>query len=244
MDKWLITLKRTPERLEAFRRDNPLFAGIRIFEAIDGQTVDRAALQARNILDPDLDYTDGAIGCALSHLAIWTTSLQAGQGCTIFEDDAIINESFDDQAAALIEALPKDWDIVLWGYNTDAYLTFRSAEIGFFCTSRFDHANLLKNKEAFRENSAKTMLFSLLRAHGLIGYSISPAGISKMLSHVLPLRPMTTFYPGLERNKDNSGIDDMMAARYDKANAWVALPPLVLAKNDLAASTVQTRRLG
>ncbi|RUT24089.1 hypothetical protein C0V97_08445 [Asaia sp. W19] len=240
MDKWLITLKRTPERLEEFRRDNPKFSDIRLFEAIDGRSLDREALRDQGILDPDLNYTDGAIGCALSHLAIWTNSLGEGRGCTIFEDDAIINESFDARTSGLIEALPQGWDMVLWGYNTDAYLTFRSAEIGFFCTSRFDHVNLLKNREEFRMGSADTTLFSLLRAHGLIGYSISPSGISKMLSHVLPLRPMQTFYPGLEKNKENSGIDDMMAGCYDKLSAWVAFPPLVLAKNDLATSTVQT----
>lgn len=241
MDKWLITLARTPERLEAFQRDNPTVADLRIFEAVDGQMLDREVLIEQKILDPALKYSVGALGCAMSHLTIWTNALQEGRGCTIFEDDAIISENFEEQSNKLFGTIPEDWDLVLWGYNTDAYLTFRNAEIGFFCTSRFDHENLLKHQADFRKKSGEAILFGLLRAHGLIGYSISPSGISKMLSHVLPLRPMQTFYPGLEKNKDNTGIDDMMAACYDKLHAWVALPPLVLAKNDVANSTVQMR---
>ena len=242
MNKWLITLARTPERLEAFRRDNPTFTDVRVFEAIDGLRLDRAVLIAQKILDPALQYSVGALGCAMSHLTIWTNALQEGQGCTVFEDDAVISESFDEKSTDLLATLPEDWDLVLWGYNTDAHLTFRNAETGFYCTSRFDHQNLLKYKEDFRKKSGQSLLFGLLRAHGLIGYSISPGGISKMLAHVLPLRPMQTFYPGLEKNKENTGIDDMMAACYDKMQAWVAFPPLVLAKNDVANSTVQTQR--
>ncbi|WP_336946235.1 glycosyltransferase family 25 protein [Asaia sp. HN010] len=241
MDTWLITLDRTPERLAAFRTDNPLFSDIKIFHAIDGQALDRAGLIEQNVLDPALDYTPGALGCALSHLSIWTSTLNAGGACTIFEDDAIINEEFATESRNLIETLPENWDLVLWGYNTDAYLTFRSAEIGFFCTSRFDHENLLQHKAEFRTRSVRPTLFGLLRAHGLVGYSISASGIRRLLPHVLPLRPMSVFYPGIEIQKDNTGIDDMMAAIYDTLNAWVAFPPLVLAKNDVKASTVQKR---
>ena len=47
-----------------------------------------------HLLDKNLPYTDGAIGCALSHYQLWNLSIEKNEVLTIAEDDAIFRYDF------------------------------------------------------------------------------------------------------------------------------------------------------
>jgi GR25 family glycosyltransferase involved in LPS biosynthesis len=67
----VINLDRTPERLAAFCSINAHLPRVVRFPAIDGQNVAPDDLRRGGMLDGSVDYTPGAFGCALSHLALW-----------------------------------------------------------------------------------------------------------------------------------------------------------------------------
>jgi hypothetical protein len=65
------------------------------------------------------DLTPGAIGCALSHVAVCQLGLREGHdSILIFEDDALIEADFGARFATAHDALPPgDWDILLLGWH-------------------------------------------------------------------------------------------------------------------------------
>lgn len=239
MKFYVLNLTRAPERLATFRTINPECTYFNRKAAVDGKTINRADLVSQGLITADLDYTDGALGCALSHMMIWAEVLKNQEPATIVEDDAILREDFLAEQARILQQTSPDWEIIHWGFNTDAYITFDlMPNVSPFTGSLYQHA-ILQNLPQFRKARYQAQLLSLLRSHGTICYSISPLGAKHLLENVMPLRPMETFYPGLNRNKANTGIDDMMANQYERMKAYVCLPPIAIPENDVSRSSVQ-----
>ena len=236
----LLNLARSPERLATFRQKNPECGYFALRLAVDGKQQDRATLISQGLMQPDLSYTDGAVGCALSHLSLWLDVMQRNEAATIAEDDAILRSDFREQQEKLLTTLSPDWDLVHWGFNTDAYVTFQLIPGVTPFTGMVYHNLVLNHLEEFRSARVPSRLESLLRCHGTMCYSISPRGAKKLLDYIVPLRPMSVMYPGLEHIKANTGIDDMMADHYGYMKAYVCLPPLVVSLHDTQNSSVQT----
>jgi hypothetical protein len=59
------------------------------------------------------------------------------------------------------------------------------------------------------------------------------------MARCLPLAPLRVFFPLLNRESDNTGIDMPMNAAYPEIDAFVAFPPLALTLNEVALSTVE-----
>ena len=95
MRKVFINLDRSTDRLETFLRRNKHIEGLERFSAIDGHGINRQLLKEKGLLQEGLcvDYTDGALGCALSHKAQWESIISEGEGRTIIEDDAVTASS-------------------------------------------------------------------------------------------------------------------------------------------------------
>ena len=95
MDVHLINLDRSTDRLARFREINGHVENVRRFAAIDGAAADLSSLIARGVLGPGIRrfYSTGAIGCALSHLALWDEVIRTQKSSTICEDDAIFHSS-------------------------------------------------------------------------------------------------------------------------------------------------------
>lgn len=128
-----ITLERRPDRWRRFQ-DQPGLAGLPVqrFLGVDGKTLDVktdpriATLTKRNILQKtrraheELDSI-GGVGCALSHLAVWTWMVENNQDyALIFEDDAVVPPGFVEKANQIIEEStvlrqPNGWDMWLLG---------------------------------------------------------------------------------------------------------------------------------
>lgn len=239
MNIHVINLDRSPERLREFLRWNGHLPGIQRFPAIDGSTIDRQALIAAGTIAPGLKYTDGAIGCALSHLHFWEAAAASGEAITVCEDDAIFHHGFLEHAPRLLASLPEDWDLVMWGWNFDSILQFDLLPGASQCLGAFDQAKLRGALDHYQRLALTPAPFRLIRAFGTVCYTLSPAGARKLLDRCLPIRPFTIPFPMVSPKFPNNGIDIAMNREYESLNAFVSLPPLVVTANDHGSSTVR-----
>ena len=240
MDIRVINLDRSADRLLTFETLNShLNLKFLRFSAVDGTDLDRGPLVDRGIITADLSYGDGALGCALSHLALWDLAIEQNQSLTVCEDDAIFNRGFEVAAESLIKALPGDWHMILWGWNFDSVLLFDMIPGVSPCLGVFNQHRMRMGIDAYQSARLMPRPFRLVRAFGTVGYTVSPRGARAMKQHCLPLRNLEVFFPGLERVLPNSGLDIMLNDAYPSIYAYVSFPPLIITRNLHSMSTVQ-----
>jgi glycosyl transferase, family 25 len=240
MDIVVINRDRDATRLAAFRRRNGHLRSVTRFAAVDGDTLDSDRLVTDGIIAPAIaaTYTKGALGCALSHRALWEAAVAGRRAATVCEDDAIFNRGFEATVARMERTLPPDWDFVLWGYNFDEYLQIDLLPGVSRALMLFDQAAMRQAIAPFQDSAIAPLLFRLHRALGTPCYSISPKGAALLRDHCFPLRPMTLALPG-RRLVRGRGHDMLMNEAYPRLLAFASVPPLVVTENDHATSTVQ-----
>lgn len=240
MDIHVINLERSKDRMAAFQKLNccPDLNFVR-FPAVEGKDAARGPLVDRGIITADLAYSDGALGNALSHLALWDLAVERNQSLTLCEDDAIFNAGFGPGAGSLLRALPPDWHIILWGWNFDSVLLFDMIPGASPCLAMFDQDRMRMGVDAFQSALLMPQAFRLSKAFGIVGYSVSPQGARVMKQRCLPLRNMEVFIPGLQRAVPNRALDVMLNDVYPRINAYVSFPPLIITRNFRSSSTVQ-----
>ncbi len=242
MDIRVITLRRTPERLAAFRAANAHLSRFRPFDAVDGGAVDRAALVRERVIMPDLEYGSGALGCALSHRALWREAAGGSTPLTICEDDAYLHRDFETKAGAVIDQLPDGWDAVVWGWNFDAAIALELLPDISRCAVSFDPSRFsVEQLVAFQSLDVQPRGYRLLRSFGSACYTISPEGGRWLDADCFPLRPFLMPI-GDKLALRNVGIDVAMADAYPRSNVWVSVPPLAIGRNDPSTSTVGRSR--
>jgi GR25 family glycosyltransferase involved in LPS biosynthesis len=234
---YVISLERTPQRWRAFEAANEGGPPYMRFDAVDGLKIDPAELISSGMMASDLSYTLGAIGCALSHIAFWRACAVADGPVTICEDDAILHPDFNRCAAAAAD-LQSDFDLILWGWNFNSVLAGEVFDGAPFAMG-FDEDRMRGSTAAFRSTSPTPTLLRLHRALGTLCYTLSPKGAAKLLALCLPLAPCRVFFPLLDRESDNTGIDIPMNAAYSQIFAYAVFPPLALTLNETALSTVE-----
>ena len=111
----VINLDRLPERMQLFREENPGLPIERV-AAADGRQLARDDLIRRGFIAEVNAYGAGALGNALSHVALWRNCAEGGEAFHIAEDDAILHPAFAPRAFALLRGLGS-WDLVFWGWN-------------------------------------------------------------------------------------------------------------------------------
>jgi len=209
------------------------------FSAVDGKTVDRVALLERGIVAPDLAYNDGALGSALSQIALWDMAIEEYRLLTICEDDAIFNRAFCATSELLLRELPPDWHLIKWGWNFDSSLWFDMIPGVSYCTGYFDQESLRKRIHSFRLANLHPRSYRLFQAFGNVCYSISPAGAQLLRRECLPLRNTSVYVPGLKAHVGNYCIDVALNSVFEQMNCYVSIPPLVVTRNDHGTSTIQ-----
>jgi len=247
MQAYVISLASTPWRLDAFMRNN---AGLGIeflrYEAVDGARIDRDALYAAGVLeDRDIDITDTAIGCALSHMALWQIARDENRIVTICEDDAVLRGDFASVYAREVAANP-EFDTLHWGFNFDTHACYAIPGYGE-CVFLSDERQLRGEQVAqtFRAGRHPVHLYRAVRFHGLPCYTVSPAGADKLLKLCRPLRKfradfeMPNGYGGVSNLYFwMAGIDSFCLQDLARLNAWVTIPPLAITPNDKMLSTI------
>jgi glycosyl transferase family 25 len=241
VNTYVINLDRSVDRWAAFEaRNGGMRERVARMSAVDGSTLDRGALVERGVITADLCYTDGALGNALSHLALWDKALEGERPLTICEDDAIFNHAFFAATEALVAELPPDWHAVYWGWNFDSVLVFELISGVTPCAGRFNQREMQSGITVFQAADVKPRLFRLMRAFGTVCYSVSPAGARLLKAFCTPLRNMDVPVRALERDVPNIALDVMINAFFRRIKAFVSFPPLAITPNDKAISTTIT----
>jgi len=227
----LINLDRDTDRLAEFMARNAHVPDVVRVSAIDGKTTDRKSLHGLGIISPDLTYTDGNLGCALSHIRLWRRALKEQRVLTIAEDDTSFARNFQSAHNALLKRLPEDWDFVLWGWNFDHFVWTEIPEGVAPSILRFDQDSLRKNIEIFRASDISPSAFRLHHAFGAMCYSLTPRGARVLLDTCLPLSNVNIQFDNEGLAYRNNGIDCIMNAAYPLMKSFVCIPPLVASEN-------------
>jgi GR25 family glycosyltransferase involved in LPS biosynthesis len=234
----VITLKRTPERMEEFCRKN-IHIEYEVVNAVDGVTLDFKSIDMRSFFSENLSYTHGAYGCALSHIQLWIECIENNEQITICEDDAILHKRFKYLRDEKLRELPENWDICLWTWNLDAHLSIQLMNTMGQTLVVMDQNEMRNKINEFQEEHLKVQTYKLKSAFGTACYSISPAGARKLLSEILPLSHFELYFDGINRKIPNNGIDIAMNKSYKNINSFVAVPPIAVSPNFHQLSTIQ-----
>ena len=238
----VITMADRPERLQRFRQDNPSWAlPIQTQFGIHGRD-HWPWIQRSNLIQNDCfaTWSQGAIGCALSHLLCWRTCLKTNRTTFVFEDDAILSRDWLKITSQLVEELQGNFDILLLGWNLDSALRASCFE-GIESISLFEPAypNEAEIRAVVNSQTSRKLL-RLKHGFGLPGYLISPSGARKLLQHCTPLRrepiALGRGIPAIIANH----IDCLLNSCYQNFNSYAIDPPIALAYNDQATSSTKT----
>lgn len=240
IDWVVISLKRTPERLQQFRAATQQL-GLRIeaLEAVDGLELDREDLEQDGLISVALPWGPGAIGAALSHRQCWLGAIKSNRPVCIFEDDVVLRHDFAARAVELLATLPDEWDLIHFGYNTDSILDVEAAP-GLNVRGEFDprYSSALE-LERFAASSGRVAPARLHRVFGACCYAVSPRGANKLIEGCFPLSVKSVVFHALRLYILPQTSDVVMNGLYQQMHAYVCLPPVAMPINDKKASTVQ-----
>ena len=165
-----INLDRRPDRnnnvIEQLNKLNLLPISER-FSAIDGKTlnidnIDRKIITQNGINNAkksDILYTHltpGAIGCAMSHQAIYKKIVNENiNRCLILEDDITFIEDFQNKLNNLEKEITDDFDLFFLGYHR---------------VSQYDTINFISKN-----------IHKFITIYGLFGYIVTKKGAQKLL---------------------------------------------------------------
>uniref|UniRef100_A0A6C0DKH7 Glycosyl transferase family 25 domain-containing protein n=1 Tax=viral metagenome TaxID=1070528 RepID=A0A6C0DKH7_9ZZZZ len=116
MKKFVINLKRRPDRLETFKNQCP-FTDVEIVHGFDGKHMNLEPLAyERLMVDRFRDLRNGEIGVFISHLRIFKSIVENNYPMAlIFEDDVIFCDNFLDKFNNILKEIPSDADIFYVG---------------------------------------------------------------------------------------------------------------------------------
>ncbi|MBM9402641.1 glycosyltransferase family 25 protein [Gluconacetobacter azotocaptans] len=237
MDKFFISPAQTPERAERFLAVNAHVPGLVHSPGVDGSTVDVNEMKEKGLVADACQFTREAIGSGLAHVALWGNIAQRNVPAHIFEDDAFLCRNFEQESARIIASLPGDWDIILWGSNSDTPLQFELLPGITQCVAVTSEESVRKGVQTFRDMDVTSVPLRLTQAFGLCGYAVSPAGAMKLIKNCLPLTTVNVSHPCLGgRIITANSIDILMNRHYAEMMAYTSFPPLCLTDNVSANS--------
>ena len=238
MKKFVISLPSTPDRLQAFYREN-FRTKFEHFSAIAGAEVPKS--DYARYIDDSIVYRPGALGNALSHQALWDYSIRCDEPVLICEDDARLHLEFDRLSHGVLSQIGDDWDFIAWGWNFDSILQIElPAGLGRSLLS-FDENSLRRNYQGYLASRIRPEFYRLSQMFGSVCYSISPRGAAFFLSRTRPISRREVFILGLRRKLLNVALDITMNEFYKDAMSFVCFPPLCITENLREFSTVESR---
>jgi len=236
----VISLARSTDRRANFQATNP-FLSYQFIDAIDGLTLTADQIVKAGFAAPGLDYTLGAYGCALSHLARWEWAMSSQTPLTIAEDDAIFRADFHQKSDEIMAKLPADWDIIMWGWNFNSLLLVDHVPALSQTIMFFSEQQLHESAKSFQAVTNSVNLFRLFIGFGVMAYSISPKGAARLKAACFPLQPFEFKVPMYINPLLNTGHDTAMSRVYAELGSYVCYPPLAISKNERSSSTVQNQ---
>lgn len=236
MQVHVINLDRSSDRLTLFLERNRHLGRVQRFPAIDGRSINYERIAAEGIITPDLKYTPGSMGNALSHIALWKLAVGKQQPILIAEDDGLFSYRFPDMARTLLAEVEPDWDVITWGFLYQTYLWVEMPQSISVAEIRCKNGLLQRNLEEFQAAAFPSTLLKLRQQYGTMAYSVSAKGAAALLERCLPLSPKLISFPDFGIVDNNVGIDCAMNGVYPNLMAYVCVPPLVVADTRLLST--------
>src|SRR5271170_6639041 len=237
----LINLDRSTDRLAAFHQRNGHLHDVVRLAAVDGRSTDKGKLIDDGVVTDNLEYSDGALGCAMSHISLWKLAVSKNLPITVAEDDALFANHFAARSTTLLAGLADDWDIVMWGFSFAQKVWVDALPGVTLMQMEFYQGRLRQNIDNFQALDTTPTLLKLGHLFGTVCYTVSPKGARALLEYCLPLRPDLIDFPGFGIRINNEGIDCMMNGAYPSLQAFVCAPPLVVMDSRLEESTIRRK---
>jgi len=239
MDIFVISLKKSGRRLD-FDKLNKNIINYTYFDAINGNNVN---LQSDIIKQNTFGYSNGAIGCAMSHLCMWEKCIELNRPIVIMEDDAFVSDEFNKHLDMVTKMLPNNWHILQLCYNCDSILSFSNTNfektISLFNKTKFDDKDILE----FQKSQIYPTIAKLNMSFGAGCYAITPDGARVLKRECFPLDNRIINIPFIGNIKAYT-IDCMMNDVYRKINAYVCPIPFVMTKHLHKNYVSEIKKLG
>lgn len=228
MDIFVISLEKSKNRKEIFDDYNSKYIKYTYFDAVVGKTLNIDKLDESIFKKGSINYSHGAIGCALSHLQLWEKCIELNKPIIIMEDDAIVSKDFNKHINNLMNnLLPKNWDIIQLNYNFDSILSYDNTNFER-CVSIFNKTKVTKTHISnFVNSKINTTIAKLNNCFGMSAYIINPNGAKKMKEMCFPLDNRIINIPFLNDIMCHT-IDCMMNSIYKDISAYVSILPFVI----------------
>jgi GR25 family glycosyltransferase involved in LPS biosynthesis len=118
-DAYVINLDRRQDRLKSFVEHHPYFRGkVRRHKAVEGKSLELSKNLVGLFGVNDFFWKKAVMGCALSHLKLWTMLLcdsEEIQSYLIMEDDARLDPEWKNTWSQIYSKLPDDWECIYLG---------------------------------------------------------------------------------------------------------------------------------
>lgn len=118
-DVYVINLDRRQDRMTSFKDHHPYFKGkARRHKAIDGISLTLTPNLVNLFKPNDFFWKKAVMGCALSHLKIWTMLYNDSpdiQSYLIMEDDGRLKPEWSEAWSKVYSKIPDDWECVYLG---------------------------------------------------------------------------------------------------------------------------------
>ena len=236
-----ISLKRTPERWDAFVQRNGQSlrnCNVQRVDGIDGRELLSSGIKTRLIAHSALrEWSAGAIGIGLSHLLCWRLCSRSKLPLVVLEDDVVLADDWHEQ---LQQLLHPSAGIVLLGWNMDSVLraefSYKQEAISLFEPAYPSEKLLLEIL-----NSDTTRLRKRLRhSFGLPGYWLHPGMADRLLEAITQLEALPLQLGRGFPKVMTHGIDGLLNLNYYQIGAEIIIPPLGLAINDQITSLTKS----
>ena len=229
MEVYVISLKRSQDRKDKFDANNMKYINKYTYhDAIDGKTININNLDKSIFTKGSVNYSNGAIGCALSHLQLWEKCIELNKPIIVMEDDVIVSKLFEKYISNLINnMLPANWDIIQLSYNFDSVLSYNNT-VYEQCNCVFNKTKMTKNDiNNFVNSKINTTIAKLNHSFGTSAYMINPKGAKILKERCFPLNNKIINIPFLN-NIMCYTIDCMMNSVYKDISAYVCVIPFVI----------------
>lgn len=239
MQSFFISLPSDPIRYKNFLYYNRHVPGITLFPGINGKDFLRKHGRQKDLIAKTCKWKAGQLGCGLSHASLWMNAVKTSNVTTIFEDDAHLCRNFEHESHKILEQLPADFDVILWGANPGTYYTFGIVPGTAKCHAYLDKSDVWSSLDNFCNRRISTNFFPLNQAFGTLGYTVSPKGAKKLIEHCLPFDSIPVFSLSTQNHYIADGIDGVLNRFYSSMKAFITSPPLALVKDDIEKSSTK-----
>jgi glycosyl transferase, family 25 len=241
IQKYVINLDRSKDRRERFDRYNMNYLNYKYITGIDGKLLDRTTIPTSQISKDNCTFSDGSMGCALSHLKLWEKCIELNKPILVMEDDVVVNVNFNLYVDQIMNMVPSDFDIIQLWYNLNSCLSYQITSyercISIFSDTKPSYDDI----EINRKTEIYPSVAKLNHSFGLSCYIISPKGAKILRDYCFPLYDKLIHIPVRGRIKSCS-IDCIMNSIYSSIKGYVSLFPIVIVPHGCSynKSTIDT----